>query len=285
MIHLVTDTTAYLPPEIAKKLKIRAVPLKVTIGDTGIDENQIALEDFYTRLAQVETTPRTSQPSPGEFMVLYEELTRGGDEVLSVHISSGLSGTSLVAEMAAQQVAPDRITVVDSRSATCGLAMMVRVAAKALSAGASREDAAALVRQMTQRYTGVFLVETLDYLARGGRINGAARFLGTVLHLHPLLYMNDGKIDGLGLARTRKRGLQQVLDEVEKRVGQGPIYACVTHILCPEDAQALAEQIQGRFQCVDFFVNETGPAIGSHVGPGFIGFAACPVLLDDRSGV
>ncbi|MGC9398221.1 MAG: DegV family protein [Anaerolineae bacterium] len=277
MIHLVTDTTAYLPEQLERRWQIQKVPLKINVDYEAVDEDKIAPEVFYRRLARVETAPSTSQPAPGEFMTLYEALTRNGDEVLSVHISEGLSGTPLVAQMAAREVAPDRITVVDSQATTCALALMVEAAAQALANGASRAEAAAVVEGIRARFGSAFLVEDLEYLRKGGRINGAAKFLGAMLNVRPILYLKEGKIEPLGLARTRKRGLRQLVQEVRKQVGEGPVRAAVTHIQCPEEAQALAEQARAQLNCVELFINETGPVIGSHVGPGFIGLAAYPV--------
>ena len=277
MIHLVTDTTAYLPKTAIDQWPIHMVPLKVNIGNAAVDEDKIAPEDFYRRLASVETAPSTSQPAPGEFMMLYEELTRNGDEVLSVHISEGLSGTPLVAQMTAREVASDRITVVDSQATTCILALMVEAVAQALADGASRAEAAAVVEEIREQFGSAFLVEDLEYLRKGGRINGAAKFLGMMLNVRPILYLKDGKIEPLGLARTRKRGLRQLVKEVQKQVGDAPVRAAVTHIQRPDEAQALAEQIKAQLQCEELLINETGPVIGSHVGPGFIGFSAYPV--------
>jgi DegV family protein with EDD domain len=274
MIHLVTDTTAYLPKVTTDQWPIHTVPLKINVGSEAVDEDKIAPEEFYQRLASVETAPSTSQPAPGEFMMLYEELTQNGDEVLSVHISEGLSGTPLVAQMAAREVAPDLITVVDSQATTCILALMVEAAAQALADGASRAEAAAVVEGIRERFGSAFLVEDLEYLRKGGRINGAAKFLGTMLNVRPILYLKDGKIEPLGLARTRKRGLRQLVKEVQKQVGDTPVRVAVTHIQRLDEAQALAEQIEGQLQCEELFINETGPVIGSHVGPGFIGFSA-----------
>ena len=278
MIHLVTDTTAYLPGATMGRWPIHTVPLKINIGNAAVDEDKVAPEVFYQRLERVETAPSTSQPAPGEFMVLYEELTRNGDEVLSIHISEGLSGTPLVAQMAAREVAPERITVFNSQATTCILTLMVDAAARALADGASRAEAVAVVDDIRERFGSAFLVEDLEYLRKGGRINGAAKFLGTMLNVRPILYLRDGKIEPLGLARTRKRGLRQLVSEVQKQLGdEAPVRVAVTHIQRPDEAQALAEQIETQFQCEELFINETGPVIGSHVGPGFIGFSACPV--------
>jgi DegV family protein with EDD domain len=277
MIHLVTDTTAYLPALITDIWPIHTVSLKINVDHEAIDEDKVAPEVFYQRLADVRTAPSTSQPAPGEFMTLYEALTQDGDEVLSIHISEGLSGTPLVAQMAAREVAPDRITVVDSQATTCILALMVEAAAQALADGASRTEAAAVVEGIRARFGSAFLVEDLEYLRKGGRINGAAKFLGTMLNVRPILYLSEGKIEPLGLARTRKRGLRQLIKAVEKQVGDKPVRVAVTHIQRPDEAEALTQQIETALNCVEVFTNETGPVIGSHVGPGFIGFSAYPI--------
>jgi len=276
VIHLVTDSTAYLPSLYLDERRIYTVPLKVTLDGQAVDEDQLDLDAFYNEyLVRVDKAPTTSQPAPGEFIQLYQELVQDGGEVLSIHISSGLSGTLQSAQLAAGEVAPDRITIVDSRVATCGLMMMVLAAADALAQGKTRAEVADWVTRMSRAQASVFLVEDLNYLAKGGRINGATKFLGSMLRLRPILFMNEGKIDGLGTTRSRSRGIAQIMDEVSKRVGDGPIYGVVTHIRCAEEAHTLAEHVRQRFQCVRLSVNETGPVIGSHVGPGFIGFSAC----------
>ncbi len=277
MIHLVTDTTAYLPPDFIESRGIYTVSLKINVRDKTIDEDKISLDEFYTYVASVEKAPSTSQPPPGEFIRLYESLTRNGDEVLSIHISGGISGTPLVAKMAAQDVAPDKITVVDSRVTSVGLAMMIRIVLQAIDNGATRAEAATLAERISEQQATFFLVETLDYLAKGGRINGAAKFLGSMLNLRPILYFDEqGKIEGMSVAHTRKKGVQRMLREIQRRLGDGPIHAGVTHVQCEADAQALAAKLQEQFECVDIFVTETGPVIGSHVGPGLLGISACP---------
>ncbi len=279
MIHLVTDTTAYLPPRAAGRWPIHTVPLKVTMGARSVDEDQVPLEEFYQRLAQVATAPTTSQPAPGDFLHLYERLLQNGDEIISVHISGELSGTVRVAQLAAQELATDRITVVDSRVTTCLLTTVIASVARALEAGATRQEVAALVGKMAQHSASAFLVEDLEYLRKGGRINGAAKFLGTMLNVRPLLHLDKGKIEPLTMTRTRKRGKRQLIQEIKKRVGKRPVHAAVTHIQCAAEAEELGQRVQQELNCETFFINETGPVIGSHVGPGFIGASAYPADL------
>ncbi len=278
MIHLVTDSTAYMPASLLKQWDIHTISLKLTMGDETLDEDDVPRDTFYSYLENVNNAPTTSQPPVGEFIALYTSLLQSDeDEILSVHISGGLSGTVQAAELAAANVAPDRITVVDSRSTTGPLAMLVLATAHVLRAGASRAEAAARVRGLSQKHAGIFMVSDLQYLAKGGRINGAAKFLNNVLQVRPILHLKAGKIDGLTLARTRKRGLRQIMGELEKRVGNtGPIYAAVTHIQAEEEARELSDEIRERFDCLQLVINETGPVIGAHVGPGFIGVGGCP---------
>ncbi len=279
MIHLVTDTTAYLPPRTAGQQPIYTVPLKVTMGTRSVDEDQVSLEEFYQRLAQVATAPSTSQPSPGDFLRLYERLLQDDGEIISVHISGELSGTVRVAQLVAQELAPDRITVVDSRVTTCLLTTVIASVARALEAGATRQEAAVLVDKLEQHSASAFLVEDLEYLRKGGRINGAAKFLGTMLNVRPLLHLDQGKIEPLAMTRTRKRGKRQLIREIKKQVGERPVHAAVTHIQCAAEAEELGERVQRQLNCATFFINETGPVIGSHLGPGFIGISAYPADL------
>ena len=277
MIHIVTDTTAYLSTAMLERREIHTVPLKITVGAETYDEDKISQKDFYTHLDSVEKAPTTSQPAPGEFINLYSSLLQNGDEILSIHISGGLSGTPLVAEMAAQEVAPDRITVIDTHTTSVGLATLVMMASEAIESGASAAETAALINALAEGQQVFFLVETLDYLAKGGRINGAAKFLGSMLHLRPLLYLDEGKIEGHGVARTRKRGILKMLDTLGETFDSQPVYAGITHIQCREDAEKLSATVRERFNCTETFINEIGPVIGSHVGPGVLGIAMTPI--------
>ncbi len=278
MIHLVTDSTAYLPQEIRSKYDVHTVSLKICVGDRTYDEEGgIAQEEFFKLLANVETTPTTSQPSVGEFISLYERLTADGDEVLSIHISSGLSGTVPNATSAARQVAPDRITVVDSQTTAIGLLLLVIAAGEEIAAGKGRGEVVSVLDRLIRESTAIFMVENLAYLHKGGRINTAARFLGTLLSIKPILYIKDGKIEPLDKTRTSKKARRRVLDEVVQRIGKRPVRAAVAHILAPQAAQEMAATVRERLNCREIYISEVGPVIGSHVGPGFLGVAACPL--------
>jgi DegV family protein with EDD domain len=281
MIHLVTDSTAYLPPETKSEYGIHTISLKVIVGDRTYDEEGgLTKDEFYRLLADVATAPTTSQPSAGEFMALYEKLVGGDDEVISIHISEPLSGTVPNARAAARELAPDRIHVVDSRSASIGLLVMVTAAAEALRAGKDRAQVLSLLERMIDQTCVFFSVETLEYLHKGGRIGAAARFLGTLLNIKPILYLHEGRIQPLDKVRTSKRARRRILDEVVQAVGQKPVRVAITHIQCPDAGEEMAARAREALNCVWLNLSEAGPVVGSHVGPGTVGIAACPVGED-----
>jgi DegV family protein with EDD domain len=155
---------------------------------------------------------------------------------------------------------------------------MVISAGEAIAAGATCDQILSMLDQMIEQSCAYFMVETLEYLHKGGRINTAARFLGTLLNIKPILYISDGKVEALDKARTSKRARQRVLDEVRNQVGDQPVRVAVAHILAGQAAEEMAQIVQEQFNCVSLHISEVGPVIGTHVGPGFLGVAACPVI-------
>lgn len=280
MIHLVTDSTANVPSEIRAKFKVHTVSLKLITGDQTFDEDGgMSQEEFFRLLKTVSTAPTTSQPSSGEFVELYQKLTANPeDEVISIHISAGLSGTVPNALIAAEQVAPERISVVDSRLTSVGLLLMVIAAGEAIAAGKSRVQILSLLDQLIAQNVTVFTVDTLEYLHKGGRINTASRWLGTLLNIKPVLQLHNGKIEPLDKARSLNRAMQRAVDELVHRLGNRPINAAVAHILAYDNAIKLMEMVKERLNCASICLSEVGPVIGSHVGPGTLGVSASPAI-------
>jgi DegV family protein with EDD domain len=283
MIHLVTDSTSYLPQDLRNKYDAHVISLKICIeGRTCDEEGDITKEEFYRLLADVSTAPTTSQPAVGEFIALYEPLVENeGDEVISIYISEGISGTVPNAQMAAQQVAPDRIHVVDSRTSAGGLMILAMAAGEAIAAGKGVDEVLAMLDRMVEESCAYFMVEDLAYLHKGGRINTASRFLGTLLNIKPILYMHEGKIEALDKTRTTSRARARVLDEAVQKLGTRPSYVVVAHIQAAEAAEEMVQRVRERLNCKTVHVQEVGPVIGTHVGPGFLGVCACPVIGSD----
>lgn len=280
MIHLVTDSTAYVPQELREKYSMHVISLKLTFQDKTYDEEgDLTKDEFYRLLANVSTAPTTSQPAVGEFLALFEPLVENKeDEVIAIFISEGISGTVPNAQMAAQQVAPDRIHVVDSRTAAGGLTILALAAGEAIAAGKSVDEVLALLDRMVDESCAYFMVEDLAYLHKGGRINTASRFLGTLLSIKPVLYMHEGKLEALDKMRTSAKARNRVLDEVANKLGDRPAYVVVAHIQAAEVAEEMIQRVRERLNCEAVYLQEVGPVIGTHVGPGFLGICACPVV-------
>jgi DegV family protein with EDD domain len=278
-IALVTDSSAYMPPELVRKSGVHVIPLYIhSGGETYRDGVDIDATAFYKRLTSIPALPTTSQPSAGDFMELYRHLSAEANAIVSIHISSGISGTVNSAITARQQLLaemanPPEIYVIDSRTTANGLALLVSAAARAIAAGQTAAQVAQGVRALTSRVLTVFVVDTLEYLRKGGRIGGAAALAGSMLQVKPVLYLNDGRIDVLEKVRTASKAKRRLLEIVSERAGQQPIHACVVHAQVPQEAEQIRQHLATHFDCRELFVVEFSPAIAVHVGPGTVGVA------------
>lgn len=276
MIKIVTDSTAYLPEATVRQHDIRVVPLYVHFGEKAFREGvELSNQEFYTRLKEAPELPTTSQPSAGEFHQVFKELLDAGHEIVTLTISSKLSGTWNSA-MAAKEMLPEAdITVIDSLSTSVGLHLMVETAVEAASAGATRQEIVEKVEAIKQSLQIFFVVDTLEYLAKGGRIGNAKAFLGTLLKVKPILVLQDGAIEPLEQVRSKRKAQARMLDLVEEYVGnRGPqARTAITNALVPDEAEALKKEIVERLGCREPVMGELGPVIGTHTGPGVVGVA------------
>jgi DegV family protein with EDD domain len=276
MIKIVTDSTAYLPEDFIQKFDIRVVPLCVHFGRDAFKEGvELSTEEFYARLKEAAELPTTSQPSVGQFLQVFEELAGSGHEIITLTISNKLSGTYSSA-IAAQQMLPEaRLNVIDSLSTSVGLQLMVEAAAKAAASGVSRRAIVQQIEEIKGKIHVLFVVDTLEYLAKGGRIGNAKAFLGTLLKIKPILVLQDGAIEPLEQVRSKRKAVAQMLNLVEAYVdGNGPrAKVAVTHALVPAEAQEVRQEIMNRLGCAEPYLSTVGPVIGAHTGPGVIGIA------------
>ena len=276
MIKIVTDSTAYLPEATVRQHDIRVVPLYVHFGEKAFREGvELSNQEFYTRLKEAPELPTTSQPSAGEFHQVFKEVLDAGHEIVTLTISSKLSGTWNSA-MAAKEMLPEAdITVIDSLSTSVGLHLMVETAVEAASAGATRQEIVEKVEAIKQRLQIFFVVDTLEYLAKGGRIGNAKAFLGTLLKVKPILVLQDGAIEPLEQVRSKRKAQARMLDLVGEYVdNRGPqARTAVTNALVPDEAEALKKEIVERLGCREPVMGELGPVIGTHTGPGVVGVA------------
>jgi len=277
---LVADTTSYLPPELLERHDFNLVSLYVGLeGDQKRESDELAnLDGFYERLRMSESAVTTSQPSVGDFLAVYEPLLSEGREILSIHLSAGISGTVQSALQARDKLIADgeggeRIWVHDSRSGAGGMGLVMLAAAKAIKAGASAEEASERATEAREDLQMWFAVDTLDYLRRGGRIGAARAWIGSTLKIKPILTLEE-EITPIERVRTRARVLDRLADYARRRHDDGADGWVVQHIQDPDTAQQLIDTCRPIFGCDPVFASEIGPVIGAHVGPGLLGIGA-----------
>ncbi|MBE7556599.1 MAG: DegV family protein [Anaerolineales bacterium] len=281
MLRVVTDSTSYIPYEILQQHQIVVVPLKVLFGAEVYDEiTGLSNADFYRRLMTTADFPTTSQPASGEFKQVYQQILQqdAAAQILVLSISSKLSGTYNAAMTAAEQLPEAKITVFDSLSAAMGLGLMAITAAEMAAAGHPLVQILARLEQMRRDTRIVLVVDTLEYLKRGGRIGTAAAFLGTLLNTKPILAVVEGTLQPLDRARTKKRALERLFSELEGQLStpRQPIQAGIMHIAAQAELESLAALMTERFNITRFYTSELGPVVGAHLGPGALGVGICP---------
>jgi DegV family protein with EDD domain len=273
---VVCDTTAYLPDALIAEYGIARISLYVSIDGAQEAESEISdFTGFYERLRASESGATTSQPSIGDFVSVYEPLLDAGREIVSVHISSGISGTFEAAGQARERLIAEgkggeRIQLFDSRSACGGTGLSVLAAAAAAAAGEDGAAALARARQAREELKMWFAIDTLEYLRRGGRIGGARAWIGSALKIKPILTLEE-EITPVERVRTRARSIERLRAYARERHDSGVDGWVVQHIRDDETAAALADDCREIFGCEPAFVSEVGPVIGAHVGPGLLG--------------
>ncbi len=272
-VAVVTDSTAYLPEGEAERRSITVVPLHVVLGRrTGAEGVQVRPADVARALAERRVEVSTSRPTPAELTAAYR--ATGATQIVSVHLSSALSGTVDAARLAASTVAADglAVRVLDSRTLAMGLGFAVLAAARSAGAGAGLDDVAAAARETARRTTLLFYVDTLEHLRRGGRIGAAAAMVGTALAVKPLLLVEDGTIRPLERVRTASRALSRLEERAVEAAQDGPVDVAVHHLAAPEAALAMAERLRPLLPRLgSLYVSEIGAVVGAHVGPGALG--------------
>jgi DegV family protein with EDD domain len=289
-VAVVTDTTHYLPPELVVANELTQVSLYVADGGRQQRESEIGdFQGFYDRLrASTGDLPTTSQPSIGDFLAAYEPLVEAGRDVVSIHLAGGMSGTVQTARQAAAEIADRdgdpalRIEVIDSELACGALGLVVLAAAAAARGGADLDEVAIRARRARKALKFWFAVDTLEYLARGGRIARAQAWLGGALKIKPILTVN-GEITPVERVRTSARAFERMVDYLRERHSDGADAWVVQHIQADDQARRLIERGQEIFGRGPLFTSEIGPVIGAHIGPGLLGVGALPgALLRER---
>jgi DegV family protein with EDD domain len=277
-IAIVTDSTAYIPPEMMRGHEIHSIPLQLIWGnETLLDGIDIQPDQFYARLSESKINPTTSQPSPAAFIEVYKKLAEQGFDILSMHLSSLLSGTMDSATQARAALPNLNIELHDSHSISMCLGFQVMTVIRAAEQGASLKECKALAEQASQNSGVLFLLNTLEFLRRGGRIGGAQAFLGTALNLKPILEVRGGRVEGIDRVRTWNKAADRLLEILEERVaGRTPVSLAALSGAAFNEATALLErarQLFGAGEVAETVVSSVSPVVGVHTGPGVVGLA------------
>ena len=278
-IALLTDSTANLPVELVAKHDIHVVPLKIQWGDDSlIDGVTISSDAFYARLETDPLIPTTSQPSMMDFLQMYEKLAADYDSILVMLIASGISGTVASATAAAAEFNTVPVEIVDTSTTSAGLAMVVLAAVRALAAGCDLAETAVRVRAVSDAMSLIFVVNTLKYLHRGGRIGGASRYLGTMLSIKPILAFK-GTVEPVTRLRGMKKAMAHLVDMVVEQSGDEPLQVALLHSKAPDLAEQLQQMLASKLKMDQIYTFDLSPVIGTHVGTGAVGLAFYPTQV------
>ncbi len=269
-VKVVTDSTADLPHQLATELGITVVPVYLRFGDNVYrDRVDISEDEFYQRLLRDPIHPHTTQPTPQDFVDVYQKLSKEADGIISIHLSSKLSGTynsALQGKKLVKGGCP--IEVIDSQVLTIGLGLLAIAATTIAQSGETLERLVADIKQIIPSIHLLILFDTLKYLALGGRIGKAKALLGSVLNVKPMLTVKDGELVPAGRVRSRAKGIDKLFDFVKNAVDIQDL--AIVHATTPDEAQTLAEHIGSVFPKERIRLARVGPALGVHAGPGAI---------------
>lgn len=282
-MKIVTDSGADLPEEEARRLGITVAPLYIRFTDQEVGSTDLSADEFYNWLRDMAPAiPTTSQPSPGIFSDIFQALSAAGEEIMAIHISSGLSGTIQAARIAAQGLPQANINLVDSLTLSGGQRFQVLAAHMAAGIGWGADEILALLDRVREATETIYTLETLDYLARGGRIGRVQALAGTLLKVKPIIRVDrvDGKYSSAGRGRTLNQTMDSIIEHLCRLYDtQGSLWVTVMHGQIPDVAKSFAEAIQSRLDVSRLDILRVSPALGVHVGPGVIGASVMPLKV------
>jgi len=274
-VYIVTDSTADIPKSLVEALGISVVPLKVHIqNETYLDRENLTADEFYHKLDGIEEFPTTSQPSPADFVKIYKRLANGEDaKIISIHLSSALSGTvqsALLAKTMVEDLGIE-VAIVDSKKASYSIGIVVVAVAEAINNGMSFEDGVKLAARLSEETQVYFLVDSLDHLQKGGRIGKAASLFGSLLNIKPILSLNEqGEVFPVDKIRGRNKAMAKLIEYFTDYAEGKKINAGISHAANINDAKLFEQKLREHFDVQNIVITDIGPVIGTHVGQGTI---------------
>lgn len=269
-IHIVVDTSAQITREMFEKHpNLHSVSMKVRIGDREWPEDEVPNAELFKMAKEGKQHPQTSQPAPGDFIEICKPLIDAGKDVIVITVSGGLSGTVQGARSVANMIGEKRMHVIDSGTASIGMVQLVKGALAMVELGMETSEIIKKLLAMVAATRTLILVDTLEYLYKGGRIGGAAALFGTILQIRPVIHLADGKVAVLDKVRTKQRAVTRMLDELQRY--QNLEYIGIGHVVAPLENEAIVKRVKEMYPNTPMLDAGIGSVLGAHLGPGMIG--------------
>lgn len=278
-IRIVMDGAGDMPEDWVEKFDIQVIPINIQFKDkTYLQGVDLSDEDFYQVAESSREIPKTSQPTPQQFIDFYKKIASLGDTILSLHVTSKLSGTFTSALLAAKElVGKYHIIPFDSASGSAALGFMCKEARLLERAGASIQKIVERMEYIRQNITVVLTLETLDYAARSGRVKALQAALASLLNVKPVIILKDGMLQMADRVRTRQKALEYIVETVRQRVGEKLVNVAVVHARAPETAQILLQKVKQTLNCCEVIVTNLSIGVAANLGPGTVGLVVYPV--------
>lgn len=279
MLRIVTDGGADFPEGWEALYEVNTIPLRIQFGDrTYLQGQDIGPWNFYQLVKERREIPRTSLPSPGQIVEFYQRIAQTGDNILSVHLGSRLSGTYAAVQLAARELVDEiHVYPFDSGAGSAILAMMCREARQLDRAGVSIQDILTKLGSIRERLTVAFTLDTLDFARMNGRVNALQKALTSVLNIKPIVVLRDGLLQMADKVRTRQKAIDRIIDFASSRVGNLPVNVAVVHAADPQMARWLMQKVRELFNCRELVVTELSIPVAANLGPGAVGIMVYPV--------
>ena len=278
MLRIITDGAADLPAEWEKEFDVDVIPINIHFGEkTYLQFVDLDFEGFYNMVGETKDFPKTSQPSPHQFVEYYKKIAQPGDTILSMHVTSKLSGTYASAVAAAEEVKDMfNVVTVNSAGGSMGLGFMCRAARQMERAGKSVEEIVQYIESISEKVQIILTLDTLDYARRSGRVGTLSAALASVLNVKPIAVLKDGMVEMVDKVRTRKAALERVLQMGEEAFGNQPVYVAVVHARDIESGQSLLDEAKKRFNVKDAVLTNLSISLAINFGPGTVGLVLYP---------
>jgi DegV family protein with EDD domain len=281
MLHIVMDGSGDMPPDWAAAFNIQVVPIYLHIGDqTFLQGIDLSDEDFYRVVDETRVIPKTAIPSPYQFAEFYRRIAQPGDTILSLHLSSKLSGMFASAAQAAKDLAGElNVIALDTGNGSAGLGYMCRDARLMERAGESLQAIVKRMEFIRDNMNIIFTVDNLEYARLSGRVKALQATLSTLLNIKPIIALREGALDMADRVRTRQKALNYIIDTMKQRLGEQLVNVAVVHARCPEAGQALLESVRQTLNCKEIILTNLSIAVSAHLGPGTVGICAYPAQM------